>query len=555
MPPKPPKLTPEQAVRFQNLYRQMPDAYVQDILLSDPWSTQIEIIKSVFNNRYTAVKSCNAIGKSYISARIALAFLELHKDSIVLTTAPTWRQVKDILWRELGSAYAKSLIKFGPADPSQVGLELSKSWYAVGLSTRDSEKFYGYHAPHILVIVDEASGVEEAIYNGVDAVTTDKNAHVLLIGNPTSSDGRFRRAFTDPNIAGLYNKFTISAFDTPNFKANNINNLDDLLDVFTPPAGVELIDHIKKVSANLITAKPGLIDPVVAYTRYLENGTDSPFWQANIMGEFPSQAENSLIPMHLIQKSMDVRKQIDRINTLDTNSPEYKEYLQHPEWNVEISEVTDIGIDVARFGSDKTVMLRRNGGYVNDAVSWAKKDTSETSERVFNTIDPQDHMTTLLIDETGVGGGVVDQLRKMVANNALFRFNVRGINFGAATTQPEKFYNYRAEMFWNLRELFINHKIALPDDPELANELASIRYEYTTKSQLKIEAKDEIKKRTGKSPDKADALALAFAKINRISWGNLPQSPTTPAAQKPIFSQPVNKGAAFRPMTDRNKVF
>jgi phage terminase large subunit len=122
---------------------------------------QEDILEAVFNYRNVSVKSCNSAGKSHIAARVAHAFLDLHPGSIVVTTAPTARQVKDVLWRYIGTTHSLAKYPLG-GHLTQLGLEYDKDWFAVGLSTTEPEKFFGYHADHILVIVDEASGVEEA---------------------------------------------------------------------------------------------------------------------------------------------------------------------------------------------------------------------------------------------------------------------------------------------------------------------------------------------------------------------------------------------------------
>lgn len=513
-------ITLEQAEELISYYdngRQV--EFVQDVLGSTPWSTQQEIIKAVFEHSIVAVASCNASGKSDLAGDVALAFLSLKPHSIVITTAPTGRQVKNVLWRYIRTKYVKAPIKLSKQQCNQIELNLAEDWFAVGLSTNDAEKFFGYHADDILVIVDEASGVEEPIFIGVDAVTPNLNAHVLMIGNPTNTIGRFAEAFKDP----LVKKFNISAFDTPNFTANNIHTPQDLIDLFTPPEDVDAIDHLRDVESSLLSPIPALISPAKAYRRYLQWGMDSPMWEALIMGQFPSQADNMLIPLYLIEQSM---------------NPEYRE--EHG-WQIPSGE-TEYGVDVARFGSDKTAVVTRRGGHVDPIITWGHLDTVASSERIINTINPELWNTTIKVDDTGLGGGVTDQLnRRRPRTNERdengneqppYRYSVVPINFGAQSAKPEKFYNLRAEMYWTIRELLIAHRIALPEDEELKWELSNIRFEFTGKEQIKLEPKDDIKKRTGKSPDRADALVLAFAKSSNSSW--LPiEPPKDHVAYKP----------------------
>src|SRR5438270_9488569 len=90
----------EAALLIRDTYRPIPHLFIKDMLGARTWPMQDEIVKSVFANKLTAVKTGNAAGKSFIAARIALTFLSLFEGSIVVTTAPTYRQVKDVLWRE-----------------------------------------------------------------------------------------------------------------------------------------------------------------------------------------------------------------------------------------------------------------------------------------------------------------------------------------------------------------------------------------------------------------------------------------------------------------------
>lgn len=485
MPVATTEITPQEATEILETYRLHPTDFYTEVLGAKPWQKQIEILESVFKNRETAVKSCHGTGKSFNAARIALTFLMTHIGSIVVTTAPTWRQVKDVLWRELASAYNRAGYELG-GSLTKVGLEFDDDWYAIGLSTTEPDKFQGYHSDNILVIVDEAAGIEEPIYEGVRAITSNENAHVLYIGNPTTIDGTFYQAFKNPRVK----QFTISAFDTPNFTENKIFSLDDLIKTFTPPPNVDPIDF----RPPLELPYPALISPTWVYERYLEWGTDSPMWQARVMGDFPSQADSTLIPLNMIEASMD------------------SEYRKEHGWQVEQGK-TSYGVDVARFGSDRTVIFGVHGGFVEDPVVVHKQDLMAVTNRILDTIDHGEWHTPIRVDDTGLGGGVTDALNQELKRNVeKYHYRVIPINFGESAQDKVKFYNRRAEMYWNLRELIINKKIALPKNEQLANELASIRYEYTPKQQIKIEAKDEIKKRTGRSPDLADALALAFSK-------------------------------------------
>jgi hypothetical protein len=340
-----------------------------------------------------------------------------------------------------------------------------------------------------------------------------------MIGNPTNPDGRFFKAFRDP----LVKCFTISAFDTPNFTANGIKDTADLVALFRPPQGVQPLDHFVAVKSSLVMPIPQLINPANAYQRLVQWGEDSPMWQALVLGEFPSQASNSLIPLNLIMKAVDVHKQMVKLRGMMPGSPEWKEYKVRTEWRVSDEGELEYGLDVARFGDDRSVLIERRGGFVQKISDWAYLDTHITGERVIEAMNMDDWNAIVKVDDTGVGGGVTDHLRHAAAENPdVYHYRTVPINFGAGTHFPDKYFNLRAEMFWNLRQQFFKHQIAIPEDEDLIYELASIRYDFTGKDKqiIQIEPKSEIKKRSpdGKSPDKADALALAFMGSGAGRW-------------------------------------
>ena len=175
-----------------------------------------------------------------------------------------------------------------------------------------------------------------------------------------------------------------------------------------------------------------------------------------------------------------------------------------------IGEHKQAGVDVARFGRDKTVYIFREGGMVRNITLTEKLDTMEVIGWVRPLIG-KDKPDITAIDVIGIGSGVVDRLSEL-------EYKVAGVNVGESPTDDEnkkKYYNLRAQVHWNLRTLFKPDKkgksqISIPDDKELVKELSEIRYSYSSERKIKIEPKEEMKKRLGKSPDKADALALAF---------------------------------------------
>jgi phage terminase large subunit len=178
---------------------------------------QEAIVKSVLKNKFTGVKAAHGIGKTFIEACIAVWFLFTHKDSMVITTAPTERQVRDLLWSQINHLLNKSLVYIGGKE-KQTGYSLAPRWFAAGITTtagneEDSAvRFQGYHAKHILVIIDEAVGVHQAIWEAIDGITNSENAKILAVGNPMTPNCAFKKHID----TGQWNVITVSALNHPN---------------------------------------------------------------------------------------------------------------------------------------------------------------------------------------------------------------------------------------------------------------------------------------------------------------------------------------------------
>lgn len=208
-------------------------------------------------------------------------------------------------------------------------------------------------------------------------------------------------------------------------------------------------------------------------------GIDSDFVKVRVLGQFPSAGELQFIPSADVQACIGL------------------------EVSVQPHDPLVMGVDVARFGSDQSVIYLRQG---RDAESrgihrYRGLDTMQFAARVAE-IAGQQQPDTIFIDGGGVGGGVVDRCRQL-------GLDVIEINFGSKATQSG-YRNMRAQMWGNLRDA-IRDGIRLPDDPDLFSDLTSLEYGYTLRNEIQLESKEDAKKRGLPSPDLADALALTYA--------------------------------------------
>lgn len=431
-----------------------PVAWTRERRNAHVWSRQAVILNSVRDNTRTAVRSCHGIGKSWTAADVALWFIDANEpgDAIVVSTAPTYAQVHAILWEE---------IRKGHRSANLPGVVLkSDEWQLdngdiVGFGRKpadqDEHGFQGIHRPKVLVIADEACGIPKQLFTAMEAIATNEDCRILVIGNPDDPNTEFG---TVCKPGSGYTVIGVSAFDTPNF------------------TGEDVPDRMRK----LLVSRDWVEDKRKRW------GTDSPLWKSKVLGEFPEVSSNTLI------------------------RPEWITAAQQRE--LPPSLPCNLGVDVARMGTDKTILSLRQGGRYRITRTIDVSPTTQVAGEVAAlqqaTLAETGALPTAQVDTVGVGGGVADMLREA-------GWPVVDMVAGAAAQDSKRFVNARAEWFWQLRALFEAGQVDIdPNDDELASQLGALRFEYTGRAQIKIESKDDMKARGMPSPDRADAMMLAF---------------------------------------------
>jgi hypothetical protein len=159
------KLSQERKVYVRNLIAD-PVLFATNILGSELWEREIEILMSIQNNRRTAIRSCHGAGKTYSLALCALWWLARYPEGIVLTTSPTLRQVRTQLWSEIHRIAAASKVPYPELRTTELKFRGDDN-FALGLSTNQAENFQGYHGKYVLIIVDEAPGIAAEIWDAI----------------------------------------------------------------------------------------------------------------------------------------------------------------------------------------------------------------------------------------------------------------------------------------------------------------------------------------------------------------------------------------------------
>jgi len=458
-------------------YQEDPVKMVREVLGSALWSHQKTLFEYVRDNPRVSWRSCHGIGKSFGVARLVLWFLFSFEYSIVITTSPTWRQVEKIVWKEIRSAYANAKIPLGGnLAPKATQLSIDgDEWTAMGLSTNMPDRFQGFHAENLMVVVDEAAGVKEDIFEAVEGVLTSEHCRLVLIGNPTDIGGTFYRSFREPG----WKTGATSAFDTPNFTHFGITEEDFKNNTWK-----------EKITGPL--PAPWLITPAWAYDKWVRWGKHHPAYSARVDGVFPEQGEYNVIPLSWIERAQNIWEE------------------------TEVTGQPVLGVDVARGGMDRSAIAIRVDNKVLKVLAFHGLDTQELAGEVIRVCREVDaRLVNVEID--GLGAGVADELKKH-RDIPLNEVTV-GSGSDVVDAKGNRVYgNLRAQMWWALRNALDpkgDMQLALPpDDDELLADLAAPHYNYKS-GPIQIEKKEDTKDRLGRSPDEGDAVMLTFAPIKK----------------------------------------
>jgi len=450
------------AANPQLRYQRDPVAWATEKMGLELWSGQRRILNSVANNPLTAVKSCHEIGKSYSAALTVCWWLDTHPpgSAFVVTSAPTDKQVKAILWREIGRMHRAGGL------PGRTNLS---EWYigqelvAFGRKPADHDPtaFQGLHAEYMLLVWDEACGLPKTMWDAGSSLVANEHGRTLAIGNPDDPLSEFAKKCR-PSSA--WNVIQIGYADTPNFTGEPVS---------------------KKLQSLLI-------HPTWVAEKKEEWGEDSALFKSKCEGEFPDQNTDGFIKLSWLKECRG---------------------LELPE-----GAPVEAGIDVGA-GGDRTVIRERRGMRVGRERVFVDADPMSTIGKIVETINEWG-IQRVKVDVIGIGWSLTGRLRELSSKHSyplldtIHNAEVVGINFAEASVQPDRFINLRAETYWTIgREYSRLHRWDLSNvDDEVFQELTAPSYKIMdSKGKIKIQAKDEIRDLLGRSPDRADALLLAFA--------------------------------------------
>ena len=208
------ELTTEQK-EYARRVIQDPVLFASHVLGMDLWAREVELLQTIKSHRRTAIKACHGVGKTFTLAVSALWWLARYPEGIVLTTSSTQRQVRTQLWFEIHRLVDRARVPFPKLKTTELKFRDDNN-YALGFSTNQAENFQGFHGKQLLIIADEAPGIEPGIFDAIAGTMAGGRVHTVMAGNPTIPSGPFFDAFTKER--GLWKCLSIDAFDSPNLE-------------------------------------------------------------------------------------------------------------------------------------------------------------------------------------------------------------------------------------------------------------------------------------------------------------------------------------------------
>lgn len=442
-------------VEFIKKYRTDPVSFVREVLGVEPDEWQVDFLNAVATGeRKISIRSGHGVGKSTAGSWAMLWYMLTRYPVKVVVTAPTSSQLYDALFAEL------------------------KRW------------------------------VKE-LPEGVQQLLDVKQERIELRASPTEAfiSARTSRAEQPEALQGVHSESVMLVADEASgvpeqvfeAAAGSMSGHNALTILFGNPVRSSgfFFDTHNRLKDEWWTRRVSCLDSTRVSKEYVDEmksryGEESNAFRIRVLGEFPKSDDDTIISMDLLESAK----------------------------NRDVSSNPDApiiwGLDVARFGSDSSVLCKRQSNVLIDMQRWRNLDLMQLTGAVvsqYEACESRDRPSEILVDSIGLGAGVVDRLREL-------KLPARGINVSESPAMGTTYLNLRSELWHKLKAWLERRDCKIPNDEDLISELATVRYTFTSNGKVKIESKDDIRRRGLKSPDKADALCLTFASdAATVSWG------------------------------------
>ncbi|TDQ79564.1 hypothetical protein [Sphingobacterium yanglingense] len=500
-------------------YREDPEGwcyFAEEVLGSILDDEQKKILNSVKVNKMTSVASGTARGKDYISAVACMCFMyltpvwneksELVENTKIAMTAPTGRQVYNIMVPEIRRLYRKAGERGFPLPGRLTGNDIRtdwEEWFMTGFKADDHnhEAWTGFHAANTMFVVTEASGIPEGTFSAIEG-NLQGNSRILIVFNPNTNTGYAAKSQKSPRWA----KFRLNSLNAPNVVLKK-----DIIPGQVDYAWVK--DKVETWCQRIPSEDFKESEDDFKW----EGGVYRPndLFRMKVLGKFPKVSTDTLIPLFWIELA----------------NERWKEFHKTPSAERMYSSESRIGVDVAGMGRDDSVICDRRDNIVKEFKNFNSAGVADHMKVAGMTVNMMKNVLypIAFIDTIGEGAGVYSRLSelKYAGKESLTKYGyeraISAKNSTAAKDDKGKpledftgeytFANMRAYMHWAVRDWLNpdnNQNAMLPPDDVFAQEATEIKYSFRSNGDIIIEPKEDIIERLGHSPDKFDSLALTF---------------------------------------------
>lgn len=428
------------------------------------WSRQAALKTLMRTHPRVWAKGGHSTGKTNEVAYDVIEDVALHPGAQTIIVGATYESARDTIWSDIRKAHATARIDIG-GEMNADRWTLGDGWFAKIVNGNQPETLHGVHGERVRVIVDEASALRAEFWPALDSLLASQDARLVVMFNPIHAEHRTREIVNDPSFRGV----TFSCEDHPNVVSGS--------NIYPGAVTREWVEAFKeRVRRGLATQDD---------------------YRARVLGEFPLGGDDQLV------------SESDLEAVADGCAEDTRDELR-------------IGLDVARFGSDRNVLVVVDRSRRVVAVeAWVGADLMQTTGRLIAAIKRYGVRPEYAsVDVCGIGAGVVDRCREQGVCVASCDFGVQPVgDWAGELGNDASFLNRRAELHMLLRVLIRSRRLSVPREyREMWSDLCVPRFKYTSSAKQAVESKDEIRKRVGRSPDYSDALIIALNVATADVW-------------------------------------
>lgn len=481
-------------------YREDPVRYATRVLGISPTADQIELARMTLMAPYRVkAPSGHNLGKTFFAAWMANWWYDTRDPGVVITTAPTQRDVVDLLWTEIRLQRQRAGLDMSFTGPRAPEMRTSDEHYAKGYTARLGQSFQGRHRENMLFIFDEDEGIDPLYWEAAQTMFQPDGSHAwLCIGNPTTNTSRsaLEELAVDRNGEPKWNLRRLSALDHPNI-AHQLAGLKPVI-----PSAVTLEQVDQWVTDWCEPVPEGEQLPTDIEWRPAEGKwfRPGPIAEARILGRRPSQGTTGVWSDGLWAACEKLALELDWLHFLP-----------------------ELGCDVARYGDDWTSIHTRLGPCSLSHETHNGWDTQRTANRLTalchdlaqkasghrdrNAAPVQPNAIRVKVDDDGVGGGVIDSLRSR-------RLSVVAVSAATIAQRPDLYPNKRSELWFQVAEKAKRGMIDVSRIPRdhrarMRQQCLAPAWQTDMAGRRVVERKEETKDKIGRSPDDMDSLNLS----------------------------------------------